>query len=138
MDNDRKQTRGKQWLLCRLAVAFISSMMAWRSFGQASAPTNPASQPPPAKPATIQPGSPALPPAPAQEKAQPAPNPALTTPPLKNRAAEVLRVEAEAGNPLAQFKLGMLFATGKEAPQDLPLAAAWLRKSAEQGNAAAH
>ena len=47
------------------------------------------------------------------------------------------RVEAEKGNPAAQFKLGMLCAAGKECPQDLTQAAEWLRKAADQGIAAA-
>src|SRR5437762_779449 len=38
-------------------------------------------------------------------------------------AAEALRAGAEAGNAVAQFKLGMLFASGKEVPPDPVLAA---------------
>jgi len=102
------------------------------------APANPTPSAKPAQPAaTPQPAPGVVAPAsPSPANAAPAQTPPVT-PKLNNAAAEALRVQAEAGNALAQFKLGMLFASGKDVAQDLTLAAAWLRKSAEQGNAAA-
>lgn len=44
---------------------------------------------------------------------------------------------AEAGNADAQFKLGTLYAEGKQVPNDFAEAAKWFRKAGEQGNAMA-
>src|SRR3954447_6676640 len=74
-------------------------LLAWETFSQAPVQTNPPAQPP------------AVAPVPGQ--AQPAAPAPLITPPLQNPAAEALRIEAEAGNAGAQFKLGMMFASGK-------------------------
>src|SRR5436305_850628 len=99
-----------------LFTILLSVSLVLHGLGQTPATTN------------TSPGAPQLAPAP----------PAYPiTPPLTNSAAEALRLEAEKGDVAAQFRLGMLFASGTEAPQDLALAAAWLRKAAEQGNAAA-
>ncbi len=44
---------------------------------------------------------------------------------------------AEAGDAHAEYNLGLLYASGKGAPQDYAKAAKWYRKAAEQGVAAA-
>src|SRR5438105_8817457 len=120
MDNRLDMTYWKFW---RLLVLLLAGMFTGESFGQAPAP-----KPPPALAPTPT-AAPTPPAAPATARD--------ITLPLKNPAAEALRAEGVSGNAVAQFKLGMLFAAGKEVPQDLGMAAAWLRKSAEQGNAAA-
>ena len=50
---------------------------------------------------------------------------------------ESLRAAADKGDAQAQFRLGVMFASGRGAERDLPQAAYWFQKSAEQGNAAA-
>lgn len=62
-------------------------------------------------------------------------------------ASERLDVKAEtfrrwlpaalAGNPTAQYEIGVAFATGLSAPEDLAEAAKWYRRAADQGHAAA-
>lgn len=60
----------------------------------------------------------------------PAPNP--------DQAATWFRRAADAGNPEAQYRLGMVLKSGKtEAPDGPEQAVVWLRKSAEQGYAKA-
>ena len=46
---------------------------------------------------------------------------------------DAIKAAAEAGNPQAQTALGCLYDTGQGVPQDLAVAAAWYRKSAENG-----
>jgi tetratricopeptide (TPR) repeat protein len=50
-------------------------------------------------------------------------------------ALELLKPEAENGDPLAQVKLGLIHAKGLGVPRDPAAAVPWFRKSAEQGNA---
>lgn len=45
-----------------------------------------------------------------------------------------LREAADAGEPLAQYRLGALYETGKNVPRDLKLAAAWYLRAAKGGN----
>ena len=52
-------------------------------------------------------------------------------------AVAPLIAAAERGNPAAQAKLGFLYATGRNVPQNNTLACYWYRRGAEQGNAAA-
>jgi TPR repeat protein len=47
------------------------------------------------------------------------------------------KVSAEAGQPEAEFDLGVLYAQGMGVRRDLTEASKWYRKAAEQGNAAA-
>jgi TPR repeat protein len=47
------------------------------------------------------------------------------------------RKAAEQGNASAQLNLGMLYATGRGAPQDYAQATTWYREAANQGNATA-
>ena len=54
-----------------------------------------------------------------------------------DNAVRLLRPLAEAGNRVAQEKLGRLYQRGKGVPRDFELAIAWYRKAAEQGDAAA-
>src|SRR5258707_12678552 len=54
-----------------------------------------------------------------------------------DNAVRLLRPLAEAGNAVAQEKLGRLYQRGKGVPRDFELAIAWYRKAAEQGDAAA-
>src|SRR6266851_706815 len=148
-------------VLCLSILVFLA--LAYCGFGQVPGPNPPSSTYPPAAqpPAVpsapvavpVQPASqtapkaPPLPAAPATTPALPTVTSPAQTPPatlpspaaqkLSNPDAEALRNEAEAGNGAAQFRLGMMLASGKDVPQDLALAATWLRKSAEQGNAAA-
>lgn len=44
---------------------------------------------------------------------------------------------AERGNAEAQYKVGVMYDTGRGAPQDFAVAASWYRKAAEQGDAIA-
>ncbi|MBI5624415.1 MAG: protein kinase [Elusimicrobia bacterium] len=53
------------------------------------------------------------------------------------RAGELFRGAAEAGDPVAQYNLGVLYEDGKGVGKDFAAAAAWYRKSADQGYAAA-
>jgi hypothetical protein len=48
-----------------------------------------------------------------------------------------LRAEAQAGDPVAEFRLGRAYETGDGVPRDDTLAVTWYRKAAEQGNPAA-
>jgi TPR repeat protein len=52
-------------------------------------------------------------------------------------AVPPLVAAAERGNAAAQAKLGFLYATGRNVPQNYTLAAYWYRRGAEQGNVAA-
>jgi TPR repeat protein len=45
------------------------------------------------------------------------------------------RSMAEAGNPEAQDRIGLLYTNGEGVTQDQSIAAEWYRKAAEQGNA---
>src|SRR5262245_59074708 len=56
---------------------------------------------------------------------------------ITNAALLTTSLEAEEGAAAAQFKLGMYFLNGKEVPGDLPIAAQWLRRAADQNHAAA-
>lgn len=47
------------------------------------------------------------------------------------------RLAAEGGHPVAQFNLGVIYATGQGAPEDDAEAVFWLRKAAEQGHVVA-
>jgi len=49
-------------------------------------------------------------------------------------ALEAFRDTAERGYAEAQYDLGVLYAAGRGAPQDLTQAAAWYRKAADQGH----
>ena len=46
-----------------------------------------------------------------------------------------IKMAAEAGEPVAQCNLGLLYLNGFEVPQDDKKAAIWFRAAAEQGNA---
>ena len=48
-------------------------------------------------------------------------------------AMRLLRPLADQGAVLAQLSLGVMYANGKGAPQDLGQAATWYRKAADQG-----
>ena len=50
-------------------------------------------------------------------------------------AVAELRAAAEQGDAVAQFNLGVMYATGEGVPQDDAEAARWYRLAAEQGNA---
>lgn len=50
------------------------------------------------------------------------------------RAGELLAPLAQAGNPLAQLRLGMLYYLGRSVKEDEHIAADWWKKSAAQGN----
>src|ERR1022692_2124462 len=54
-----------------------------------------------------------------------------------DRAFREWKAGAEAGQPEAQFDLGVLYAKGLGVQRDLTVAANWYRKSADQGNAEA-
>src|SRR3954469_495672 len=90
-------------VLCFNLIVMLTGALAFQGFGQPAEQTKPTS---PANPA-----QPAAPASPAPANAPPVQTPAVT-PKLNNPAADALRVQAEAGNALAQFKLGMLFASG--------------------------
>ncbi len=49
-------------------------------------------------------------------------------------AIDLWRPLADQGNPAAEAKLGMAYATGGGVPKDYSLAADWFRKSADQGD----
>jgi TPR repeat protein len=88
----------------------------------------------PPKPTTNRAASPAI----SQTNgARAAPTNAAPSAPVGTPSFQATWAQAERGDALAQFKLGMMFASGTETTQDLTNAAVWLRKSAEQGNAAA-
>jgi TPR repeat protein len=53
------------------------------------------------------------------------------------RAYREWKAAAEAGQPEAQFDLGLLYAQGLGVQRDMTVAANWYRKAAEQGNAEA-
>jgi TPR repeat protein len=53
------------------------------------------------------------------------------------KALEILKPLAEKGEVLAQYRLGYMLALGQGAEKDLKLAAEWMRKAADQGDAAA-
>ena len=44
------------------------------------------------------------------------------------------RARAEAGDASAQYNLGVMYATGRDVPQDDAEAVAWYRRAAEQGH----
>ena len=44
-----------------------------------------------------------------------------------------VREDALRGNPDAQNRLGMLYSSGKDVPQDVPQATGWFRQAADQG-----
>jgi TPR repeat protein len=48
-----------------------------------------------------------------------------------------LRVQANAGDAVAQYNLGLMYATGEGVPQDDAQAVTWFRQAAEQGHAGA-
>jgi localization factor PodJL len=105
---------------------------------QASAPVQPASAP-------VHITSVAATPSPAEWSAEPttelAPNAVSLAEKPKNTALTIaradLQVEAESGNPKAQFALAMDYAEGRQMPRDLTAAAQWFRKAAAQGLAPA-
>jgi len=47
---------------------------------------------------------------------------------------KVMRAEAERGDAIAQFGLGMLYEVGQGVPKDFVEAVKWFRKAAEQGD----
>lgn len=49
------------------------------------------------------------------------------------QVAAELDARAKAGDPMAEFRLGILYAVGKGVPRDYGRAASWLRASAESG-----
>ena len=51
------------------------------------------------------------------------------------QALHILAPEAQAGDPAAQFHLGLLYARGEGTEKDPSVAARWFEKAAEQGNA---
>ena len=52
----------------------------------------------------------------------------------RTEAAKLFQQLAEAGNPIAQYQLGMLYYIGKGVKEDEKVAVEWLSKSARQGN----
>jgi TPR repeat protein len=54
-----------------------------------------------------------------------------------NAAAVIFGPLAEAGNPRAQFYLGLMYETGRGVPQDYLTAAYWYRRAANQGETTA-
>ena len=52
----------------------------------------------------------------------------------ENKVIKWLKKAAEAGNAVAQFRLGMRYAKGKGVVQDVNESLKWFRKAAEQGN----
>ena len=50
---------------------------------------------------------------------------------------EELNRQAQTGNPVAQFDLGMMYAKGEGVPENAVKAAEWIQKAAAQGNAKA-
>ncbi|SNB47780.1 tetratricopeptide repeat protein [Geobacter sp. DSM 9736] len=71
---------------------------------------------------------------PAAENANAA---AASGPPKSKQAYESLKPMAEEGRAVAQHELGVMYRTGKGAPQNDAQAARWFRKAAEQGLAEA-
>ena len=55
----------------------------------------------------------------------------------KNREVKFYHREAEQGKAYAQFKLGEMYAKGKDVPRDDLEAVKWYRKAAEQGHGSA-
>jgi TPR repeat protein len=56
---------------------------------------------------------------------------------MEKKQFELLKAQAEKGDPQAQLSLGSLYASGRGVPRDLTKAAKWHRKAAEQGLARA-
>jgi TPR repeat protein len=54
-----------------------------------------------------------------------------------NQGAQMLQPLANSGNPLAQFRLGMLYYNGQGVPEDEKQAIYWWKKAAAQGYAEA-
>ncbi|MEO2191509.1 MAG: tetratricopeptide repeat protein, partial [bacterium] len=61
---------------------------------------------------------------------------ALAQPPTPTELAE-LRVDAQAGDAVAQNNLGVAYFSGAGVPQDYAQAVSWWRKAADQGHAGA-
>ena len=57
--------------------------------------------------------------------------------PAEVKAFESCKAEAEKGNPLDQFNLGIRYEDGAGVPKDQAQAVSWYRKAAEQGHAEA-
>ena len=57
--------------------------------------------------------------------------------PAKTQDIEQLRKDAEQGDVIAQYNLGVMYATGQGVSQDYQEAVGWYRKAAEQGYAGA-
>jgi len=53
----------------------------------------------------------------------------------QNPSADYWRARAEAGEAIAQYNLGVLYAVGRGVPQDDAEAVRWYRLAAEQGDA---
>ena len=74
----------------------------------------------------------------ATAQAQPQPPQAVAPATQAKAEAEAeraaLSAEAEKGDAVAQYRLGMMYYVGNVIPQDYEEAARWLRLSAEQGN----
>src|SRR5436189_6056804 len=106
------------WLLAIAAPACVLP-----AFAQAPVNTNP---PPAPKPAVVQTNAPvAATPSPQPKTNQPAaPNPA---PWATNAAVQAVLADAEKGNAVAQFKVGMLFLNGSSVSRNLSLCAVWLK-----------
>jgi TPR repeat protein len=56
---------------------------------------------------------------------------------IARAAAPRVTLAAERGDARAQARLGFMYATGRDVPQNYTLAAYWYRRGAEQGNATA-
>ena len=55
----------------------------------------------------------------------------------QQESIEELRAKAEAGNAIAQFNLGVMYASGQGVPQDDAEAVRWYQLAADQGHAKA-
>ena len=53
----------------------------------------------------------------------------------QNPSADYWRARAEAGEAIAQYNLGVLYAVGRGVPQHAAEAVRWLRLATEQGHA---
>src|SRR5689334_15854794 len=57
--------------------------------------------------------------------------------PIARAGTPRIALAAERGDARAQARLGFMYATGRDVPQNYTLAAYWYRRGAEQGNATA-
>src|SRR5262245_57598689 len=142
--NRRSKTRTKPFVLRRVqalswvARAGLALVTHWGLLWTASliAQTPPAPAPPPAPPpAAQQPEKPAPQPQPPVPTV-PATTAAPTNAPVHPDLAAALK-KAESGDAAAQFKLGLLYASGQWTDRDPTNAVRWFRMAADQGNLAA-